>query len=187
MQKLRGVQLALFKNMAHDITWSGKKSRRNEIRSHIWRFLLYPSFWTDTNKHIGSSLKWKRLKFEDANMDKIPTRHGLYCFVVIPPTPNFIITRYLFYLGKASGSTLRTRYKQYLDEKKGNGIGAQKPRVKVEEMLNEYDGHIYFFYTEIDDSSQVIECEEKLLNTFYPYVNSLIPEGKISEEYKHIY
>lgn len=171
----------------HDIPWNLKKERRLELKSHVWRFLLYPSFWSDSTKHISSRLIWKKIKFADDNASKIPNSKGIYCFVVIPPTPNLFITRYLFYIGKASSATLKGRYKNYIDEKNGIGIGAQKPRIKIQEMLNEYFGHIYFFYTEIKDNNEVIDCEKKLLNTFFPYVNTLIPEATISEEYKHIY
>ncbi len=173
--------------MAHDLTWSDKNNRRKSLKNHIHRFLLYPDFWSDTLKHIGHNLKWKKIKFAENNFSQIPSKTGIYCFVVIPPTPNLFITRYLFYIGKASSTNLKTRYKQYINEKNGIGIGDQKPRIKIEEMLNEYYGNIYFFYSEIPIATNVLECETKLLNTFFPYVNTLIPEATISEEYRHIY
>jgi len=173
--------------MANDIAWKAKKNRRQELKSHVWRFLLYPEFWVDTSKHIGVSLNWKNILFQETNKSLIPAKKGIYCFVVIPPTPNLFTTKYLFYIGKASSSTLKARYSNYIDEMNDTGIGSQKPRIKVQEMLNEYYNHIHFFYAELTKEADIIDCEKKLLNTFFPYVNSIIPEATISEEYKHIY
>lgn len=171
----------------HDLDWGGKRARRQEIKSHVKKFLLYPTFWSDNTRHIGFPLRWRHIKFEETNFNQIPTGNGLYCFVVIPPVPNLFITRYLFYVGKASGASLRSRYKQYINEKNGIGVGDNKPRVKVEEMLNEYYGHIHFFFVEMNSTADIIEGEEKLLNSFYPHVNVLIPEATISDEYKYLY
>ena len=91
------------------------------------------------------------------------------------------------YVGKASSATLRSRYKNYIDEMNNIGIGDQKPRIKIQEMLNDYYNHIYFFYSELTSATEIIETEMKLLNTFMPYVNTSIPELQISEEYRHIY
>lgn len=180
------MQVVLY-NMANDIAWKAKKAKRHELKNHVWRFLLYPQFWIDPSKHIATPLSWNQIKFNETNSSAIPTSNGIYCFVVIPPTPNLFETRYLFYIGKASSASLRSRYKEYIDEMNDIGIGKQKPRIKVQEMLNEYYDHIYFFYAPISNATVVIDSEKKLLNTFFPYVNTLIPEATISEEYKHIY
>ena len=148
----------------NDINWSRKKERRQELKSHIWRFLLFPSFWIDTSKHISIDLKWRKIKFSEDNSSSLPKSTGIYCFVVIPPTPNLFITRYLLYAGKASSTTLKNRYENYINEMNGLGIGAQKPRIKIEEMLNEYIGHIYFFYATISNKTDIIDCEAKILN-----------------------
>ena len=188
MQKLKVAQLVLFNmDKPNDIDWKSKRMKRNELKSYVRRFLLYPAFWEDVTKHFGMELKWKKRKFSATNAGEIPTSSGLYCFVVIPPVPDFFITRYLFYVGKASGTSFRSRYKNYIDEMNGIGIGEQKARIKVEEMLNDYYDDVYFFYVEINNPDLIKELEVKLLNTFFPYVNSHHPEATISEEYKHIY
>ena len=171
----------------NDIDWKAKRGKRVEIKSYVRRFLLYPAFWEDVTKHFGVELKWRKIKFSKTNYNEIPTTTGLYCFVVIPPIPDFFITRYLFYIGKASGTNFRSRYKNYIDEMNGIGIGKQKARIKVEEMLNDYYDDIFFFYSEINDPDVIKELENKLLDTFFPYVNSHHPEATVSEEYKHIY
>jgi len=172
----------------HDINWKAKRERRQEIKEHVRRFLLFPSFWEDPTKLIANDLKWRKIKFANDNSLSIPTKKGIYCFVVIPPIENkLFITRYLMYVGKASSATLRSRYKNYIDEMNNIGIGDQKPRIKIQEMLNDYYNHIYFFYSELTSATEIIETEMKLLNTFMPYVNTSIPELQISEEYRHIY
>lgn len=169
----------------NDISWKAKKSRRQEIKEHVRRFLLFPEFWNDPNKHINHKIEWENILFQEANLNLIPNKSGVYCFVVIPPTSSFLFeTRYLFYIGKAT--SLRIRFKNYIDEKNNIGIGKQKPRIKVQEMLNDYYGCIYFFYAELA-SGLIGNVEDKLLNLYMPYVNTSIPELKISEEYKHIY
>ena len=54
-------------------------------------------------------------------------------------------------------------------------------------MLNLYEGYLHFFYSEISKDSDVDLCEENLLNTFVPHVNTAIPEAKIKHEQKYIY
>ncbi|HEX8561865.1 MAG TPA: hypothetical protein VF676_02690 [Flavobacterium sp.] len=171
----------------HDISWKAKRDRRQEIKEHIRKFLLFPEFWNDPTKQIGHKITWERILFEEGNTASVPNKKGVYCFVVEPPKVDFLFeTRYLFYIGKASSATLRARYKNYIDEKNNRGIGNQKPRIKVQEMLNDYYGHIHFFYAELN-TGVIKDVEEKLLNLYMPYVNTSIPELKISEEYKHIY
>jgi len=172
----------------NDINWNAKKARRQEIKEHIRKFLLFPTFWNDPDKLILHDLRWKKIKFADDNESFVPTKKGVYCFVVVPPIDNkLFITRYLMYVGKASSTTLRSRYKNYINEMNNIGIGEQKPRIKVQEMLNDYYNHIFFFYAELTNTADIVDTENKLLNSFMPYVNTAIPELVISEEYRHIY
>lgn len=171
-----------------DIAWADKRERRKGIKEYIWRFLLFPSFWEDNDKKLPSDLVWNKVLFRTGNEMSIPSKNGIYCFAVIPPSNiGLFETTYLFYVGKASGTKLRSRYKNYINEMNNIGIGEQKPRIKVQEMLNLWYGHIYFYYTVLDDEKSVKNHENTLLNTFMPYVNTSIPELKISEEYRHIY
>lgn len=175
-------------DQVQDIDWGGKKTRRIEIKGFVRKFLLYPSFWEDNQKHVSGNLNWQCVFFNEQNILNVPTGKGIYCFIMIPPTPNnFWETKYLFYVGKAAVVSLRTRFKDYLKEKKGIGIGAQKARIKVEEMLNDFDGYLFFYYSVFPNRREIEETEDKLLNTFMPYVNTSIPEAKISEEFRHIY
>lgn len=152
------------------------------LQSHIKSFFLYPDFWSDVSKQLPTSLKWNRISFDEKNKGKIPRSKGIYAFVLIPTYNNFLEGRYLFYVGKTN-RTLFKRFDEYIKEKKGEG----KPRKKVYKMLNQYDGHLFFYYTEISTKSVVDITEEILLNVFVPHVNTSIPEAKIQNELKNIY
>lgn len=156
--------------------------KKGEYVLHLQKFFLFPLFWEDPLKHLTEPTGWKKVRFTIANRSKIPKEKGIYCFVLQPKIDNFFETRYLYYIGKTN-RTLWNRYKEYLNDQAGKG----KPRTKVFEMLNQYSRHLYFYYTTIPISSDVDSCEEKLLNTFVPRVNTDIPEARISPELKNLY
>ncbi|RYD53285.1 MAG: GIY-YIG nuclease family protein [Sphingobacteriales bacterium] len=164
--------------MAYDINFK----KEAEIKLHIRRFLLYPSFWHDGTKHYMHLLQWRNLKFLQKNVSKIPLQAGIYCFVVKPAIPNFFPTQYLFYVGQTT-RTLRKRFQEYLDNQQGKG----KPRKKVFSMLNLYKHDIYFYFTPIPNNTVINEVEDKLINMFVPHINTQIPEAKISPELQYIY
>lgn len=156
--------------------------KKGEYLLHLKKFFLFPKFWEDPVKSLTEPTGWKKVKFTTANRSKIPKEKGIYCFVLQPKLVNLFETKYLFYIGKTN-RTLWVRYKEYLDDQAGKG----KPRNKVFEMLTQYTDYLYFYYTTIPISTDVDKCEEKLLNTFVPRVNTDIPEAKISPELKNLY
>ena len=156
--------------------------KKGELVLHTRKFLLYPPYWSERNNQILHNLVWNSVEFNDQNHTLIPEESGLYCFVVCPGYTNFVECKYLFYVGKTN-RTLKTRYKEYLYEQEGKG----KPRGKVFEMLKMYKDHLYFQYTTLDDSSLIDLYEERLLNTFVPFVNTSIPNALVNSELKNIY
>ena len=158
------------------------RERRGDIKLHVREFLLYPEFWNKDENKIVIKLKWKFVKFVETKKNLIPQKRGIYCFVVKPTCNNFFETRYLFYIGKTN-RTLRERFSEYLRDQKGKG----KPRLKVYEMLNYYKDNVYFYYAEITSVTDVNTCEDNLLNTFMPYINTQIPAAKINHELRYIY
>jgi hypothetical protein len=175
--------------MSHDIQWNQKRKIRNDYKSFIRRFLLFPDLWRNEENEIPEKLEWKKIKFNNRNLNQIPTFNGLYCFVVIPTSRKSMLfeTRYLFYIGKASSASLKQRFKDYINERDGKGKGKSKPRIKIQEMLMDYKKDIYFFYTTLSDSTSIENYETKLINMFVPYVNTQIPQATIQPELKHIY
>lgn len=152
------------------------------IKSHIKSFLLYPPFWHDGLNKIPIKLRWYFTKFDPRNINKVPSQSGIYAFILKPDYKNFLETRYLFYIGKTN-RTLKDRFKEYIDEKDGK----RKTRKKVHKMLNQFNGYLFFYWAEITTTKNVNDCEEKLLNTFVPHVNTSIPKAKIKNELKYIY
>jgi len=152
------------------------------IKSHIKSFLLYPQFWNDIQNQLPINLRWHYTKFDYKNIINIPSQSGVYAFILKPTFKNFIETRYLFYIGKTN-RTLRDRFQEYINEQEGKG----KTRKKVHKMLNQFNGYLFFYWAEIPIAKNVNECEEKLLNTFVPHVNTSIPKAKIKNELKYIY
>lgn len=180
IRKLWVVRLVLFNNEMQDINFA----KRGEYSLHIRKFFLFPPFWADTNKDIGvTSREWKYVKFDKVNRNRVSTKKGLYAFVLKPSYPSFVKTHYLFYLGKTT-RTLQDRFDEYFVERDGKG----KYRYLVRDMLRLYDGHLYFYFLELDKTDdEISEFEEKLLNTFVPFVNTDIPEAKINPDLKYIY
>lgn len=155
---------------------------KGKLILHKRQFLLYPPYWNDTTNHITVSVSWSSCKFEQTNHSSIPEQKGIYCFVVKPQIPHFFETAYLFYIGKTN-RTLKQRFSEYLR----NQDGKDKARTKIFEMLKLYSNNVFFFYTPLATSEEVDECEEKLLNTFAPPINTVIPNAKIKPELHNIY
>lgn len=149
---------------------------------HVRKFFLFPEYWEKTENQIPISLEWSNVRFCRKNIDLVPEKKGIYGFVVKPQISNFFETRYLFYIGETT-RTLKVRFMEYFDEQQKKG----KFRYKVYKMLNLYKDCIYFYYSEIDNDETIKLCEEKLLNTLVPQVNTVIPKAKIKPELRSIY
>jgi hypothetical protein len=128
-------------------------------------------------------LNWNEIPFNAGNANIIPdNQKGIYCFVLKPQYNQLFETRYLFYVGQTTRN-FRARFKEYLSDLAGRG----KPRPKVFTMLKLWDSYLHFYYANIPDDAHINDCEEKLLNTFVPNVNTDIPIAKIKQELRNIY
>lgn len=157
-------------------------NKRADLKFHVRKFFLHPDYWNDTSKSININLEWNSYEFSSGNKENIPEEKGIYSFVLKPKYQNFFDTAYLFYFGKTT-RTLKIRFQEYLDDQAGKG----KPRPKVFEMLNLYKGSLYFYFASINSDDSINECEEKVLNTFVPPINTDIPEAIINPELRNIY
>lgn len=156
---------------------------RGYIKEHIGEFLLFPMHWTDVNNQIALNLNWQQVPFDDTQANNVPANQkGVYCFALKPIFTNFFETNYLFYIGETKRN-FRVRYKEYLRDAKGRG----KPRTRVYKMLKLYKDYLHFYYASISSDQDIIDIEEKLLNTFVPEVNTEIPKAGIKPELKDIY
>ena len=165
--------------MAQDINFEKKAKYLLYTR----KFFLFPEFWgDDKNLFAANASDWKCVKFVESNSGKVPDKKGIYAFVVQPDYSCLFDIKYLFYIGKTR-RTLRKRFKEYLYEKDGK----YKSRPKVMEMLTLYDGYLYFHFLELENEADIDNNEVKLLNTFVPCINAVIPIAKISPELRSIY
>lgn len=152
------------------------------IKFHIKKFLLYPEHWNLEENKIPINLTWSSVKFNETNIDKIPTKKGIYAFTLKPEYKGVFETNYLFYIGKTN-RTLKTRFKEYINDFKGKG----KPRKKVFSMLKNYSGYLHFYFAEISSTAHVDKCENLLINTFVPHVNVTVAKAKVKPELQYIY
>lgn len=168
------------KQKKHDINWEPVDKIKG---GYIKHFLLHPPFWSEPNNSINNPLLWKSYKFRQSNKTKIPNLKGVYCFVVQPKVKNFFQTKYLFYVGQTT-RTLRIRYNEYIEEYQGN----RKSRIKVKEMLDKFGSdYLHFYFVSIPNNSDIHEIEQKLIDTFIPFVNVKVNRAKINPEFQYIY
>jgi len=138
---------------------------------HLQRMYLSPTQWAKCNLLV--SLNWTPIEFTEGNKDIVPDNlHGVYTFVAQPKIANHPACAYLLYVGKADKTTFRTRYKDYLRQKK---LGDESTRIHIEDMLNKLDGFLWFYYAPISDTSLIPATEDELLMAYLPPSNKSFP------------
>ena len=144
----------------HDILSLEKDARVYQIE-----FLLWKDQW-DSYTEPPVKLNWECVKFEEKSRSLIPSEKGIYAFFVDPEITSFPSHRYLMYIGQAghnSKRNLRSRFSDYLNEKK------RIKRISINYLLNTWQGHLYFCFTVVPpDLTNIKELERKLLDTFTP-------------------
>jgi hypothetical protein len=143
---------------------------RQELLDYTEHIRLWKRQWIDKSAELPS-FRWERVRFNEANKVSVPDSPGLYAFFIEPELADFPNHAYLMYIGKAgdkSRNTLRKRFMQYFQDKKR--FDAARP--KINKLLNNWDGHLYFYFHEITDSSMdIAKLEKLLLDTFLPSCN----------------
>jgi hypothetical protein len=141
----------------------------NDVKVFTENFVLHPEYWK-SYKSI-SLLSWKNVRFDAASRATVPKKPGLYAFAVQPPHSDFPTSSWLFYIGEvgATGSGVRTlwrRYKEYLNELDKN------VRKKVGVILCRYNGHVRFYFCELDPGQiDLKEVETSLISALWPEAN----------------
>lgn len=133
--------------------------------------VLSPSHWQMCRLPV--TLKWRAVKFEPANVNRVPEKaKGIYTFVVKPGIANHPSCSYLMYVGKAEKQVLRLRFSQYFTEK---AKGELSRRPHVTEMLLKWSDFLWFYYAEIADTTMIKQVEEELLAAYLPPTNRTYP------------
>lgn len=129
------------------------------------KFLLWKEQW-ESYTEPSVKLNWQCVKFEENSTHLIPTKKGIYAFIVDPKVTSFPSHRYLMYIGQTghkSNRNLRKRFSDYLHEKK------RVKRMSINYLLNTWEGYVYYCFTVVDpDETNIKELERKLLDTFIP-------------------
>ncbi len=137
---------------------------------HIHRLILSPFQWKACRLPV--SLRWKLVKFSKKNLSRIQSSKGVYTFLVQPKIANHPACSYLLYVGKTAAQTFKTRYGQYLYEKDKGEMGR---RPHVTEMLQKWDGFIWFCYASIENIDTIDNIEKLLLTAYLPPTNKEFP------------
>jgi hypothetical protein len=121
-----------------------------------YQFKLYPQLWKSTDvANYYNGRQWTIVPFS-APPPALPDVPGIYMFVVGPYCGGLKDHSYIFYVGKAK--SIRKRYDNYIDEKAGRG---HNPRGPIMLLLNDFDGFLYFHFTEVPEAD--LERAENLL------------------------
>lgn len=128
-------------------------------------FIISPTEFHRAN--LTPKLAWQSVKFSSTAQKSIPEEPGLYAFVVRIPHDGLPPHGWVMYIGQtgdsASAATLRSRFGQYLRDKK-------KPkRPTIFYMLNAWDGSLDFYYTPLPSrKAELVKLETELLGAFRP-------------------
>jgi hypothetical protein len=132
----------------------------------VLRMVLYPPAWNGYRARVP--LRWKLIKFTQENASKVPTTQGVYSFLVQPGIANHPKCSYLLYIGQTSKQNFRKRYRQYMDEQKA---GDDSRRPHITEMLEKWEGYLWFGYAVIGQKRLIEEVEMDLIDAYLPPMN----------------
>jgi hypothetical protein len=138
------------------------------IRLSTREFRLSRDHWEELS--LPTNLTWQTAKFEQASRTAIPSNQkGVYTFVISPGIANHPNCSYLIYVGmvKSKGRSFRQRFNEYLKDQ----IGLKTKRLKIHEVLDRWDGYLWFCYAAISNESLIDKVEEELIDAFIPPYN----------------
>lgn len=159
----------------YDIVPHARGRRRRALADfHLKRMVLSPFQWAACRLPVD--LTWKTVKFTQRNNQMIPETGGVYSFLVQPGIANHPCCSYLLYVGKTENQTFRRRYQQYIREKRA---GDESGRPHVTDMLEKWDGFLWFCFARIKQADLIENVENALLTAYLPPSNKAFP-AKVS-------
>lgn len=151
-----------------------RRGRRVLGDFHVKRMVLSPFQWAACRLPVD--LTWEAVRFTSSNMRKIPITRGVYTFLIQPGIANHPCCSYLVYVGETENQNFRRRYQQYLREKRA---GDESARPHVTDMLEKWDGFLWFCFARIDQADLIEDVENALLTAYLPPSNKTFP-AKVS-------
>lgn len=151
----------------------------DELGSWQREFILSPVQWAAFS--APCDLEWYWVPFGRANRGDLPDEKGVYAFVVEPTLDNVFTHGYVMYIGQTgheSNHTLKKRFGDYLSNQRNINR-----RHGIHYLLNKWSSHLFFYFSEVDDSAVSLKSVEKALN------DALLPPysiGDLSAEIKDV-
>ena len=154
----------------HDPTVSD--DHRNRFLKYRRKFIINPEQW-ETILGKYNHFNWNEVHFKPANLASLNETEGLYLFLASPKKVNAGFINYYFYVGETNN--LKRRFTEYLRKMHSPKSG----QYKVQQIIKDFNEHLYFYYVELPGFTQVQrrEIEDDFLTAFLPPVNSKYPQG----------
>lgn len=158
------------------------RRKRSLADYHVKRMVLSPFQWAACRLPVN--LQWQAVRFTRGNRQQVPTNsRGVYTFLVQPGIADHPCCSYLLYVGQTEGQNFRTRYSQYLREKRA---GDQSARPHVTEMLQKWDGFLWFCYAAVNQNNLIEDIEDALLTAYLPPTNKDFP-ARVSRAIRRLF
>lgn len=139
---------------------------------HDVPMMFYPQAWKAA-PHIPMS--WSQADFPPKPRNGIPKKPGVYVFVVMTDLFGFPHGNALFYIGKATN--LYERVGAYISDVDLHLLRTKRPLVW--RMLNQWNGHLKYFFTTTPDADAAKQLEGHMIEAFRPPFNKQY-EGRTS-------
>jgi hypothetical protein len=166
----------------HDIVQRrGRRKKRDLAEFHVKRMVLSPEHWKSFAH--PTALAWTSVKFTYANVATIPKTRGVYTFLVQPGIANHPLCSYLLYVGETSQQTFKGRYRQYLRDGRA---GDKSTRPHITDMIEKWEGFLWFCYAPIKDNQIIVDVEDALLSAYLPPTNKDFP-AEISKALRKLF
>lgn len=138
------------------------------LGAHRYTFSLWPQQWVAYN--LPDLFRWEIHPFQRDQTENIPSKPGIYSFVIQPGIAAHPSCSYLMYIGKTA-RTLQQRFREYFREQQNVAEG----RPKILALLNQYQNYLYFCCSVIADTERIGEIEDALISAFIPPCNDQLP------------
>jgi hypothetical protein len=133
---------------------------------HHVEMMFYPPSWAAAPPLTCS---WVCSDFPPLVKSGIPAQSGVYVFVVMTNLFGFPHANGLFYIGKAKN--LNTRIDEYINEENKRFVRRKRPHIW--RMINQWQGHLKYFYTTTTTVKEAEDLEAHMLSAFQPFFNRM--------------
>ena len=131
---------------------------------HHVEMMFYPKAWAAAPK---VAMSWTKADFPPNPRNGIPKQPGVYVFVVMTELFDFPHANGLFYIGKATN--LYERVGAYMGDVDIHLLRTKRPLVW--RMLNQWHGHLKYFFTTTADAGAAAALESQMIEAFRPPFN----------------